>query len=77
MKTKAHIQTPDGAHLSPAKGEATTFWIRPANREGLRELSQATGTSVSYLINRAISRLLENPRALFLPDSHTDHTSAV
>lgn len=56
------------------KGKPATFWILPANRNGLKALSEQTGTSVSYLINRAISRYLEDPRSLFLPECHTNHT---
>lgn len=56
------------------KGKPATFWILPANRKGLKALSEQTGTSVSYLINRAISRYLEDPRSLFLPECHTFHT---
>lgn len=47
------------------KGEPKTFWIRPSNSRGLDELSKRTGASVSFLINRAVALLLENPKALF------------
>lgn len=70
MKRKPRPKTKPTAD----KGEATTFWIRPANRKGLRDLSATTGTSVSYLINRAITRFLVNPQSLFFPEYHTNHT---
>ncbi len=62
------------AEVTPERGKATTFWILPANRRALKALSEETGTSVSYLINRAIARFLENPQSLFLSSCHTNHT---
>ncbi len=72
MKSATHDQKTDA---DPEKGKPATFWILPANRKGLKSLSEQTGTSVSYLINRAISRYLEDPQSLFLPQCHTNHTS--
>ena len=57
------------------KEQPASFWILPENRRRLKALSEQTGTSVSYLVNRALTRALENPESLFLASSHTDHTS--